>query len=336
MLPPPPLQLLAGTGLSLQLPFSATSGAPLGWPRPSGCDGGKGGARRPEPAAGGQPEQVEGWWRRGCHGSASGARAPTLTSPLLACPGCLPAFSLCRGPCLTSLPSPSSWDLGAELSGVPGPMQCRLLRGLAGVLLTLLCMGLLSLRYHLRLSPKRVQDTPGLSPASPWPPELQLKDVFIAVKTTRNFHHSRLELLLDTWVSRTREQVTNWHLGPRSGPWPVGLTKAFLLGCCPWQPRGRSCLPTSQDWGAPLALAVPLAGPGAHCSSGPLFCLFQGPGWAPAPGLWIPSEGPFIPWPLRCRLPSCPPGLSPASGAEASEVLAGMCPGQAATSPGPG
>lgn len=155
----------------------------------------------------GQPEQVEGWWRRGCHGSAAGARPPTPTSPYLACPGCLPDLCLRRGPRPTSLPSPSSWDLGAELSGVPGPMQCRFLRGLAGVLLTLLCMGLLSLRYHLSLSPKGVRETPG---ASLWPPELQLKDVFIAVKTTRTFHRSRLELLLDTWVSRTREQVTSW------------------------------------------------------------------------------------------------------------------------------
>ncbi|KAM5333365.1 beta-1,3-N-acetylglucosaminyltransferase manic fringe isoform 1-T1 [Glossophaga mutica] len=85
-------------------------------------------------------------------------------------------------------------------------MQCRLLRGLAGALLTLLCMGLFSLRYHLRLSPKSVE-TPRLSPPSPRLHELQLQDVFIAVKTTGAFHRSRLELLLDTWVSRTREQT---------------------------------------------------------------------------------------------------------------------------------
>lgn len=86
-------------------------------------------------------------------------------------------------------------------------MQCRLLRGLAGALLTLLCLGLLSLRYHVSRSPKSVQGTPGLSPPSPPPPELQLQDVYIAVKTTRAFHRSRLDLLLDTWVSRTREQT---------------------------------------------------------------------------------------------------------------------------------
>ncbi|XP_059537594.1 beta-1,3-N-acetylglucosaminyltransferase manic fringe isoform X3 [Myotis daubentonii] len=86
-------------------------------------------------------------------------------------------------------------------------MQCRLLRGLAGALLTLLCLGLLSLRYHVSRSPKSVQETPRLSPPSPPPPELQLQDVYIAVKTTRAFHRSRLDLLLDTWVSRTREQT---------------------------------------------------------------------------------------------------------------------------------
>ncbi|XP_025782756.1 beta-1,3-N-acetylglucosaminyltransferase manic fringe isoform X3 [Puma concolor] len=91
-------------------------------------------------------------------------------------------------------------------------MQCRLLRGLAGAFLTLLCTGLLSLRYHSSLSPDGAREAPALGPPSPLSPELQLRDVFITVKTTRAFHHSRLELLLDTWVSRTREQVTRSHL----------------------------------------------------------------------------------------------------------------------------
>uniref|UniRef100_A0A8C9CZX6 O-fucosylpeptide 3-beta-N-acetylglucosaminyltransferase n=1 Tax=Panthera leo TaxID=9689 RepID=A0A8C9CZX6_PANLE len=90
--------------------------------------------------------------------------------------------------------------------------QCRLLRGLAGALLTLLCTGLLSLRYHSSLSPDGAREAAALGPPSPLSPELQLRDVFITVKTTRAFHRSRLELLLDTWVSRTREQVTRSHL----------------------------------------------------------------------------------------------------------------------------
>uniref|UniRef100_A0A667XBI3 O-fucosylpeptide 3-beta-N-acetylglucosaminyltransferase n=1 Tax=Myripristis murdjan TaxID=586833 RepID=A0A667XBI3_9TELE len=36
---------------------------------------------------------------------------------------------------------------------------------------------------------------------------LELKDIFIAVKTTRKYHKSRLELLFQTWVSRAKEQT---------------------------------------------------------------------------------------------------------------------------------
>ncbi|XP_067998488.1 beta-1,3-N-acetylglucosaminyltransferase manic fringe isoform X2 [Melanerpes formicivorus] len=36
---------------------------------------------------------------------------------------------------------------------------------------------------------------------------LTLGDIFIAVKTTKRFHQSRMELLLDTWISKTREQT---------------------------------------------------------------------------------------------------------------------------------
>ncbi|XP_037702671.1 beta-1,3-N-acetylglucosaminyltransferase manic fringe isoform X2 [Choloepus didactylus] len=96
-------------------------------------------------------------------------------------------------------------------------MQCRPLRCLAGALLTLICTGLLSLRYLSSPSPRRVRGTPELSQPSPGPPELQLHDVFIAVKTTRAFHHSRLELLLDTWVSRTREQTFFFTDSPDEG-----------------------------------------------------------------------------------------------------------------------
>lgn len=178
-------------------------------------------------------------------------------------------------------------------------MQCRLLRGLAGALLTLLCMGLLSLRYHLRLSPKSVE-TPGLSPLSPRLHELQLRDIFIAVKTTGAFHRSRLELLLDTWVSRTREQVTRWS------QWAPGVAWAFLLGWGPSQPRGRSGLPTppsSRTQGILWAGLYPW--PRRHCSSGLLLWLFQAPGWAPAQ-----ASGSLLGIPLS---PACSgAGFSPA------------------------
>lgn len=37
--------------------------------------------------------------------------------------------------------------------------------------------------------------------------QLDMKDIFIAVKTTRKYHKSRLELLVETWVSRAKEQT---------------------------------------------------------------------------------------------------------------------------------
>ncbi|XP_028263717.1 beta-1,3-N-acetylglucosaminyltransferase radical fringe [Parambassis ranga] len=37
--------------------------------------------------------------------------------------------------------------------------------------------------------------------------KLELKDIFIAVKTTRKYHRSRLELLIQTWVSQAKEQT---------------------------------------------------------------------------------------------------------------------------------
>ncbi|XP_028990448.1 beta-1,3-N-acetylglucosaminyltransferase radical fringe [Betta splendens] len=36
---------------------------------------------------------------------------------------------------------------------------------------------------------------------------LELKDIFIAVKTTKKYHKSRLELLIQTWVSKARDQT---------------------------------------------------------------------------------------------------------------------------------
>ncbi|KAK2528318.1 Rfng [Columba guinea] len=43
---------------------------------------------------------------------------------------------------------------------------------------------------------------------------LALEDIFIAVKTTRKYHRSRLDLLLQTWISRARGQTfifTDWE-----------------------------------------------------------------------------------------------------------------------------
>ncbi len=46
------------------------------------------------------------------------------------------------------------------------------------------------------------------SAADPPPAEdISPDDIFIAVKTTKKFHQSRLNLLLDTWISRNMQQV---------------------------------------------------------------------------------------------------------------------------------
>jgi len=37
---------------------------------------------------------------------------------------------------------------------------------------------------------------------------LKLTDIFIAVKTTGRFHKTRLALLLETWISRTKDHVS--------------------------------------------------------------------------------------------------------------------------------
>ena len=41
--------------------------------------------------------------------------------------------------------------------------------------------------------------------------DISADDIFIAVKTTKKFHRSRLDLLLDTWISRNLQQVSD-HL----------------------------------------------------------------------------------------------------------------------------
>nr|XP_046272091.1 beta-1,3-N-acetylglucosaminyltransferase lunatic fringe [Scatophagus argus] len=47
------------------------------------------------------------------------------------------------------------------------------------------------------------------APAAEPPPaeDISADDIFIAVKTTKKFHHSRLSVLLDTWISRNMQQT---------------------------------------------------------------------------------------------------------------------------------
>ncbi|XP_041893149.1 beta-1,3-N-acetylglucosaminyltransferase lunatic fringe isoform X1 [Corvus kubaryi] len=62
--------------------------------------------------------------------------------------------------------------------------------------------------YFGRLSRAR-RELPPAPPSPPRPPaeDISPRDVFIAVKTTKKFHKARLELLLDTWISRNRDMT---------------------------------------------------------------------------------------------------------------------------------
>lgn len=46
------------------------------------------------------------------------------------------------------------------------------------------------------------------SPSSAPAEELRPDDLFIAVKTTKKFHQPRLDLLLETWISRNAQEVS--------------------------------------------------------------------------------------------------------------------------------
>lgn len=120
-------------------------------------------------------------------------------------------------------------------------MHRRLLRGLCGVLLLLVSMGLLSTRRygiqevvidvqhlaertsareeqkdvalvdvmdHLSREPENKEERKGGIASPTLETGLLLGDLFIAVKTTQKFHRSRMGLLMDTWISRVRDQVS--------------------------------------------------------------------------------------------------------------------------------
>lgn len=80
----------------------------------------------------------------------------------------------------------------------------------------------------------------------PRPPVEQLapRDVFIAVKTTKKFHRARLDLLLETWISRHEEMVSPRRLGKWAGEevpsCPAGGSIQWAPGCLSVPPPGIS------------------------------------------------------------------------------------------------
>lgn len=121
-----------------------------------------------------------------------------------------------------------------------GAMGRRLIHGVSGAAVFLASVALLSMRHrgareaaqHPGMGEGMLEKPAQQSEGSPegaggrgqkdlklHPPEgyrtegsLTLGDIFIAVKTTKRFHQSRMELLLDTWISQASEQVSVWIL----------------------------------------------------------------------------------------------------------------------------
>lgn len=63
--------------------------------------------------------------------------------------------------------------------------------------------------YFRKLTRERRSVVPPRRSSSPEPPERPSQsDLFLAVKSTQRFHRERLELLLDTWISRSAQQVS--------------------------------------------------------------------------------------------------------------------------------
>ncbi|KAK2116580.1 hypothetical protein P7K49_003466 [Saguinus oedipus] len=158
------------------------------------------------------------------------------------------------------------------------------------------------------------------------------RDVFIAVKTTKKFHRARLDLLLETWISRHKEMVSAPRPGPagrRGGGPPSGPAG----GIVPWGPRCIAIQPLGLSVGgdasahpcSPVCLLGPLSRyscvtvPGA-----PPPVRLQSPRWlqdpmprerrrAPCVQLRAPWEPPLACWPLRLPGDEGASGPPPAS-----------------------
>uniref|UniRef100_H3A089 Beta-1,3-N-acetylglucosaminyltransferase n=1 Tax=Latimeria chalumnae TaxID=7897 RepID=H3A089_LATCH len=83
----------------------------------------------------------------------------------------------------------------------------KLLAALLGALLACFLVLLVDLKKTLLLGKEKIQRQSKVSSVGFGERTMDLKEVFIAVKTTKVFHKSRLQLLLDTWISRVKDQT---------------------------------------------------------------------------------------------------------------------------------
>lgn len=75
--------------------------------------------------------------------------------------------------------------------------------------------------------------------------ELSPADVFIAVKTTKKYHHTRLDLLLDTWISRNMLQVIRKTLHFQEQAFPQGQNDtSFTQSALRFEPATFRLYPT--------------------------------------------------------------------------------------------
>ncbi|KAI1233720.1 hypothetical protein IHE44_0004161, partial [Lamprotornis superbus] len=105
--------------------------------------------------------------------------------------------------------------------------------------------------YFGRLSRAR-RELPPAPPSPPRPPaeDISPRDVFIAVKTTKKFHKARLELLLDTWISRNRDMTFIFTDGEdeelkKQAPCrsvSIGITHEFPFPWHTWDMCGETSL----------------------------------------------------------------------------------------------
>lgn len=77
---------------------------------------------------------------------------------------------------------------------------------------------------------------------------LDPKDVFIAVKTTRKYHKSRLELLIQTWVSRAKEQTYIFTDGEDKELWMRTGANIINTNCSAAHTRQALCCKMSVEY----------------------------------------------------------------------------------------